>query len=155
MGLLPYTCGCASQGYIDNELNTRGQKCICANVYRNVCSKGPEPCSASFELNLNEYVENSINDSETFELVDFPADGFSAVTVTSEGVLNATTDGIGGEEYVIRYRVKTTYEGVEYAAMGYVYLCFKNLCKGVDCEEGEECDNCTGECVDLLADLEV
>lgn len=155
MALLPYTCGCASQGYIDNELNTRGQKCICANTYRNVCSKGPEPCAASFELNLNEYVENSINDSETYELVSFDADGFSAVTVSSAGVLNATTSGEGGEEYVIKYKVKTTYDGVEYAATGYVYLCFKNMCRGVECTESEECDNCTGNCVDLVADLEV
>lgn len=155
MALPPYSCGCTPQGYLVSRVVTPKDRCICTKAYRNLCSKGPNPCAASFQLDLTEYVENSINDTETFELVKYNVNGFSSVTVSSAGLLQATTDGIGGEEYIIEYKVSTVEDGVTYSVNGYVYLCLKDLCRGVTCAEGEECDNCTGSCVNIVADLEL
>jgi len=154
MALLPYSCGCAGQGFLNTNPTVKsGDRCICANDYRNICSKGPDPCSDTWELDLTDYVENGINDSETFELVSFDDGGFSSVTVSSAGILNVTTSGKGGKEYKIEYKVSTVEDGVTYAVNGYVYLCFKNLCRGVSCPDGEECENCTGDCVPSSVDL--
>jgi len=149
-------CGCWGSSLPPSTPKSGKQGCICANTYMNLCSKGPEPCGDTFELDLTDYVENGINDSESYELVRYSGDGFADGTVglTPEGLLTLTTEGVSGERYFVEYRAYTEYEGIVYATNGYVKLCFKDMCKGVDCPDGQECENCTGNCVDTVVDLE-
>lgn len=130
--------------------------CICFKPYRNLCSKGPEPCGDTFQVDLSEQVSNTINDGdEVFSLYEVPAEGVSGLTLEPDGLLEITTDGYGSEEVTITVKVCTEKGGKEYCSFGDVIICFKDLCKGVVCDDGDECNECTGECESAEADLEI
>ena len=93
----------------------------------------------------------------TFTII-FQDSVFTNVTITEiedAWILSYTTvegESDPAEYYEIRYKlVCQDEEWDELSVIGSAKICIKNLCQGVNCNEGEQCNPCTGECE--LADI--
>lgn len=98
------------------------------NTDINGCSNGDGPCDV------------------TYQLLSFSIEHFSAVTISEAGLLEwtligeATPNTLG----VVRYRVFCNCN--QLSASGKIYVCVKDLCTNIVCDEDFACNPETGIC---------
>lgn len=130
-------------------------KCICLSTYHQDCDLGVMPCGGSINVDL--YAEELVYDTPcaagvTFQITAYD-DEFSNVAISSEGVITGDLNGEPDKQYEIYYKMKCPSLGT--AVNGRAIFCVRNLCKGVLCAETQTCNECTGNCENTQADLEV
>lgn len=126
------------------------------------CQDSVGPCSKNGQINLGAIndVTACNNGSQcpvTYTILDYDTISFSSVTVDpSTGVVDFTTadTAVANTFGWIHYRVDCAC--VAYlSGQGRIQVCIKDLCFGVDCPQGQECDPCDGTCVDEQPDVEI
>lgn len=147
-------CNCRNITVIPNPPAGNCDDCLIVNSLRLPCDDGPDPCGDTIEIDLSLYNDLEACDEcvPVYSLVSFDADAFTTATVSSVGLLEATTaDYYAFNEYpVIRYKVDCPCSLL--SASGNVYVCFKNPCP-IECHDS--CDPCTGICIEEELDVEV
>lgn len=147
-------CNCRNIQIVTPTPTSTCDDCLIVNSLRLPCDDGPDPCGDTISIDLTEYNDLSACDcgSPVYSLVSYDEDAFTTATVSSVGLLEATTaDWYGFNEYpIIRYKVDCPCSLL--SASGNVYVCFANPCP-IECHA--TCDPCTGECPPEELDLEV
>jgi len=147
-------CNCGNFHVVPTPPASRCDDCLVVNSLRLACDDGPDPCGDTFTIDLSDYNDLSACDCGTpvYSLVSYDGDAFASVSVSSVGLLTATTDNwYAFNEYpVIKYLVDCPCNLL--GASGNVYVCFKNPCP-TECYDS--CDACTGLCPEIPLDLEV
>ena len=118
----------------------------CLNISSSVvgCPNSIGPCG---ETGTIELTTNCV--APTWSIV-YHDPAFENVAIDGDGTL--TYDTVEGEAtpntyYDIIYKVTCgDEEFVGLGVIGTAKSCIKNLCSGVNCDEGEVCDECTGLC---------
>ncbi|MCO6499663.1 MAG: hypothetical protein J5I47_04690 [Vicingus serpentipes] len=125
------------------------------------CNDAIGPCgqTGAFDLTTLPHIQTGCTGPLRFALEK--EDGFFPfVNITEAGILTWVTPGADfvddfGE---ICYRIACATDCedcVILESVGTIMIGVKNLCKGSTCEQSEECDPCSGNCVDISVDTEV
>jgi hypothetical protein len=138
-------CGCTPQVITAPVVNC--DNCLVAKSLRYGCDGGPNPCGDTVveDLSLlNDVTACTV--SAVYSIVDYDADGFSAVSVTSGGSLSFTTSDnfVAYKEYEIVYRIDCPNSSLSTTAK--VYVCMDNPC-GQCLSQNGVCDPCIGTCL--------
>ena len=149
------SCTCIPQIVEDNTRKSCKDCLIVRNLYYS-CTEAPAPCGGVINLNLADYNDLSACDECTpVYILDGYDPAFSSVTLSSNGVMDITLGNNfnPNETYTIYYSVDCPCSILSASAT--VKVCFKDICLGVDCPSNQECDKCTGTCVDKQSDLDI
>lgn len=148
-------CKCSPTVVTTSQKDCEG--CLKLSSLRYSCTDGPSPCGDTLIVDLSEYNDLSACDCGTpvYSIKFFDVDAFSSVSVTSNGVLTATTnsDFVKLKEHLITYKVDCPCSILSGTAN--IYVCKFDECVGVDCDPGQICDQCDGTCVDASSDLDI
>jgi hypothetical protein len=75
---------------------------------------------------------------------------FTNVTITSSGVTFTTTTALSSDSVgIIEYGVGCG----NYSTISSITIILKNLCAGIVCPQGQRCESCSGDCVNINGDL--
>lgn len=148
-------CNCNQYVRSSSTSTTSTDDCICVpSVIKLLCSDGPEPCSSpadTFTYDLSQHLDNDVCSSVSWELRSYDSLVFPDMAIDANGELTTSVvGGTGGQEYIIIYRVGCT----DYRVDGELHICLRDMCVGVECDEGFVCDPCDGSCVEEESDLE-
>lgn len=143
-------CGC-----IPTVINTAplcDENCIRISTTRIGCDDGPT-CGETVEVDLSKFVVGPPGSTLTYSLNKTSYEGFNSVTLSSVGLLSFEKNDIfvTNKEFVISFKVKQ--DGSILSDIGYIYICTKDLCKGVSVPEGQVCDPCDGTLSAILPNL--
>lgn len=133
--------------------------CIIAYGLKMTCDESPAPCGGSINVDLSEInnVDVCTDCVPEYSIVSVDAGGIDAgaTSITPDGVLTITTgsDYETRKLYGVTYRVKCACQNL--SSTNTVYVCLKSPCEPVSCEEGFECNPCSGACEAVEVDLEV
>lgn len=148
-------CRCSNVVIIVDPPGGTCTGCLKVVSLRIGCDDGPDPCGDTGSIDLSTYNDLSACDGCTpvYSLVSYDEDGFASATVSSVGLLEFTTSDnyVRHEEYSIIYKVDCPCDIL--SATGAVYICMKNPCD--PCDEGEECNPCTGNCDPIDPEIQV
>jgi hypothetical protein len=127
---------------------------LCSPIVR--CADAVGPCSEVGQTDisvLDHDFGGCTGETPKYYLVDFETEKFIDMTLTEAGVLTWTTgiSTVAGEFGYFAFKV---YCG-ELSAIQTGLICIKDLCLTVGCAPGQECDTCTGVCVDQEAGLSI
>jgi len=136
-------------------------ECLKIVNLRYSCTDGPTPCGGAggtLVVNLAQYNDDmsACGCAVKYSLInDYDVTEFTSVTITEAGVLTIVTSDAFTEwkEMLIKYKVDCPC-GI-LSGTGHVYVCKKNNCVGVECNEGFACDQCTASCEEMESDLEL
>lgn len=142
-------CRTAPKGAACNQCN--GDYIYAKNAIVTKNSSPLNKCSGTGTYALSSLVEETLDTPMTYTLVS-ASSGLSSVSVNSEtGLLTYSKLGEGYEPQTIVWAVSS---GSLYA-QATLTIEIKNLCEGVICGSGYQCDECEGECIESLVDLEI
>lgn len=151
-------CGCIGRPVV--VVDPSCEDCLKLVSLRYACANGPAPCGDEGtgtlveDLSLlNDVSACDCGDDAVYTIVSYDETAFSSVTITSGGVLTVVTtdEFVSKKEYLIVYKVDCPCNIL--SGTGNIYICMKNLCAGVNCADGEYCDQCDGLCKDSESDL--
>lgn len=118
-------------------------------------SVGPCGQEGSFdlaEMEVNETNTTTCGAALIYKLEGWDTAGFEIVTKSGSEITFVTkSDAEEGEIYKIRYSVRCASLGL--SDLGEVWVVIKNLCANVDCDAGETCNRCTGDCEETPVDV--
>lgn len=138
-------CNCGNPTVVPTT--PKCKDCLVAKSFRWGCDDSPAPCGITATLDLAEYnTDNSVCKCATkYSIVRYDKKAFTNVSVTELGVLTYTTtdDFTKLKEYEIVYKLDCPCS--PQSASGTIYICKKDLCKGL-CADGD-CNQCNGECL--------
>lgn len=72
----------------------------------------------------------------------------ASVSITEESIIFTPVDN-NYEEGIIKYRIRCG----NLSKTGTIIIVYKNECLSITCDENEQCDKCTGNCIPLPPDL--
>ena len=146
--------GCGCTPIVINTAPLCDENCIRISTTRIGCDDGPT-CGETVEVDLSEFVVGPPGSTLTYSLNKESYEGFNSVTLSSAGLLSFEKNDtfVANKEYLISFKVKQV--GGILSDIGYIYICTKDLCKGVSIPSGFECDSCTGDITALLPNLTI
>jgi hypothetical protein len=144
--------GCGCKPVVINTAPLCDKNCIRISTTRIGCDDGPS-CGEVVVTDLSEFVVGPPGSTLTYSLNKETYEGFTSVTLTAGGELTFEKDSqfVANKEYVISYKVKQ--DGGILSDIGYIYICTKDLCKGVFVPDGEICNPCDGTFSSVLPNL--
>lgn len=156
-------CGCVTGQPVTINDPTTYQNCLdCEDCFivtspLLLAADGVGPCGKTGTLDVstaNNY-DKCATGVPVYKIVNFDTAGFVSATIDQNGIITyVTADSAEAKHYYqIVYRVTCSVE--QYGGYGIATIGMKDLCQAVACAEGEKCDPCSGDCVDINADLEV
>lgn len=142
------SCGCKPT--IISTPKPCNQDCIRISTTRIGCDDGPT-CGETVEVDLSEFVVGPPGSTLTYSLNKTSYEGFNSVTLSGIGLLSFEKNDIfvANKEFVISFKVEQ--DGSILSDIGYIYICAKDLCKGVIIPTGQQCNSCDGTliCADI------
>lgn len=127
--------------------------CLVTQSYLIKCGDGPNPCGGTGSVDISENNDYSAcSGGIGYSIVEHSPE-LGGVSIAPDGLITFTTliTTPSNPEYFITYRAKC--DSSILSATGTVNICTTNLCQGVVCPDGQECESCTGNCVDTVSDL--
>lgn len=135
------------------------------------CSEAVGPCGQSGSLEVFSLSHKTtgcvVNDSPsalTFSLVSFDPEHFVSASITTGGILTWVTQGPERKNKYgeIVFRVSCPSDCLEetgackpLSSLGTFTVGIKDLCADVICGAGTVCDECSGSCADVDANLDI
>lgn len=108
-------------------------------------------CTGSGTLNLSNVIEKTGTGAISYLLIS-RSTGLANVSINqSTGLLSFAKFGNTKDTQSIIYGIQ---RGSLYSE-GIVYIEIKDLCKDIHCSSGQYCDECTGDCENASADIEI
>lgn len=108
-------------------------------------------CAGTQTVQLEDYINTSFETPITYALVSATS-GLTSVTIDTEtGELEFSKLGESYDTQKIVWAATTN----GYTSQATLTIEIKNLCQGVTCTTGYQCDECTGECEESIVDLEI
>lgn len=148
-------CNCFKTTTVSPPIPKDCKDCFGAPSYLVSCNEGLIPCGGVGSVDTLEDFDSTLCDGPlTFSITDHSEELIN-VTIDSSGVISFETAEAYYREslYTITYRIDCESKGV--AAFGQISLCVQDLCAGVTCNEAQECEKCTGNCIDKVSDLSI
>lgn len=126
------------------------------------CNDSVGPCGAAGQVDLGALndvtaCDNGSPCSVTYSIISYDTVSFDSVTINATtGVLDFTTsnNAVPNSFGEVRYQVLCDCDPL-LSGQGNLRICIKNLCFGVNCAEGEECNPCDGTCDPIVPDVEI
>lgn len=118
----------------------------------NYIAAGCTAQDVTVSLDSNDYSACDLGDSEVS--LSYSDSIFKDVRIVGNSVVfKLTTDAKVGFKYKLQYLVECPSYGV--SKVGEIIVTVVDPCVGAGCTDSQECDPCTGDCVDNTYDLEI
>jgi hypothetical protein len=150
MSFYPCSCtGCTDCSSTSNQCPDNAS-CLMVSDVTLFSDTSILPCGSSFSVAVGAASDLSVCDTTVnWGIVSYDADAFSSVSVNSSGVVSGTTTTAAQLNTFYKIVGKAICTETLLSSYFTVKISVRNACLDVaSCPDGQECDKCSGTCLD-------